>query len=525
MERANLILIPKPGRDPESPSAYRPICLIDTMGKNYESMILQRLESEIERTGQLSIRQYGFRKGKSTIAAVEDVRNTIKRAGPNAWSALILLDIKNAFNSASWKYIIQKMRQRGIAQYLLEILKEYLRDRTLYVTREKCEKLSAGVPQGSVLGPTLWNVLFYDVLRVNLPDGVTLLAYADDLAVITSDEKEREMVRKGNATLDVIERWMKDHDLKLATEKTEALVIAGMKRTGRIRFRIGEHEPKKEVKYLGVMIDRHLNFGSHIQYACNKTEKVTAALGRLMPNVGGPSAGKRAVMAGVVHSSILYAAPIWVDGLRIQRHKQRLMSTERKVALRVASAYRTTSTEALLVIAGLIAMHLAAEERKRIYLEEAASKRRIREETLERWQREWETGVRGRWTFELIRDVGKWTPRKFGGLNYFITQFLTGHGSFRSYLRRIGKAIYDSCIYCGEVDTSRHALESCPRFDRERQKIRLGVGEVTALNIIDKALQSRESWRIIMGEIISILKVKEGDLWSADDFRDGVTPQ
>lgn len=87
---------------------------------------------------------------------------------------------------------------------------------------------------------------------------------------------EGGMIRKSEETLAAIKRWMTDHTLTLAKEKIEAVVIAGMRRTGRIRFKMGvdEIEPKKEVKYLGVVIDRHLNFGSHTQMVCGKAEKL-----------------------------------------------------------------------------------------------------------------------------------------------------------------------------------------------------------------------------------------------------------
>lgn len=61
---------------------------------------------------------------------------------------------------------------------------------------------------------------------------------------------------------------------------------------------------------------------------------------------------------------------MWLVGLKIKRHKQRLASTQRKVVLRVASAYRTTSTGAVLVIAGMIPLDLLAEGRERIYFED-----------------------------------------------------------------------------------------------------------------------------------------------------------
>ncbi|CAB0038526.1 unnamed protein product [Trichogramma brassicae] len=68
-KRQRLVLIPKPGKPPEEPSSYRPLCMLDTAGKILERIICERLEAFTERPGGLSERQYGFRKGRSTIDA------------------------------------------------------------------------------------------------------------------------------------------------------------------------------------------------------------------------------------------------------------------------------------------------------------------------------------------------------------------------------------------------------------------------------------------------------------------------
>lgn len=71
----------------------------------------------------------------------------IKDAGQRVWS-LILLDDKNVFNTASWRQIVTALRARGIVSSLMKILRNYLQDRELNVTRGHMEMMSAGVPHG-----------------------------------------------------------------------------------------------------------------------------------------------------------------------------------------------------------------------------------------------------------------------------------------------------------------------------------------------------------------------------------------
>ncbi|CAH2217945.1 jg23323, partial [Pararge aegeria aegeria] len=69
---------------------------------------------------------------------------------------------------------------------------------------------------------------------------------------------------------------------------------------------------------------------------------------------------------------------------------------------------------------------------------------------------------KGAWTRELIGDLKKWHNRKHGEVDRWITQALSGHGVFNTYLFAIGKAPREECYFCGEEDTPRHAIFECP---------------------------------------------------------------
>lgn len=79
-----------------------------------------------------------------------------------------------------------------------------------------------GVPQGSILGPTLSNVLYGELLRVELGERTRLVAYADDVTLLARAKKERDLVDEVNRALVTVDSWMKENGLSLAPEKTEA---------------------------------------------------------------------------------------------------------------------------------------------------------------------------------------------------------------------------------------------------------------------------------------------------------------
>ena len=127
-----------------------------------------------EGEGGLANTQYGFRKGRSTVDAISRVVATAdtalkKTRSGNRYCAIVTIDVKNAFNSASWEAIALSLLRMGVPDQLSRILKSYFENRVLlYGTEEgqKSVQISAGVPQGSNLGPTLWNAMYNDVLTL-----------------------------------------------------------------------------------------------------------------------------------------------------------------------------------------------------------------------------------------------------------------------------------------------------------------------------------------------------------------------
>jgi hypothetical protein len=103
-KEGRMVLLPKPGRHPDSPSAFRPLCLLDELGKVLERVVAARMEVHMSRAlPGLQEGQYGFRRGRSTTDAIIRVRSLVEEAERRGWVALVVsLDIENAFNSLPW---------------------------------------------------------------------------------------------------------------------------------------------------------------------------------------------------------------------------------------------------------------------------------------------------------------------------------------------------------------------------------------------------------------------------------------
>ncbi|KYB24913.1 hypothetical protein TcasGA2_TC034914, partial [Tribolium castaneum] len=505
---ARLILLPKPGKLNRTANAFRPICILDASGKLYEYLLYKRLDDEIEQRGGLSPFQFGFRKGVSTVHAIDEVIRTAEQEKLPSYRhrktcLMITFDVQNAFNSASWQIILEELKQKGISPSLINTIRDYLNNRKIITDYGDTVKVNSGVPQGSVLAALLWNVMYDSVLRIATSENVKLIGYADDLAVIITCKQIDGLEETANHVVAQIADWMETKRLKLAPEKTECILLRCKRKPPAVKINVlgTEISPKSSIKYLGVWIDQNCGFKQHIQQTAIKVEKTITALSSVMPNIGGPSSSKRRMLSSVAHSAMLYGAPIWHNAMTIESYKKILFSLQRRLAIRIASAYRTAPTDAIMVISGIPPVHLQATERKDIFY--GMSRSDARDKLINKWQREW-TG-RKCWTSKLIPDLRVWLQRDHGTLNYYLTQFLTGHGNFRSYLSGIQRCPDDECIYCGKRDSAEHILY-CPRWKDFRDDV--GV-HLSRENIIGVMLESPENWAKISGLLTEILKQKD----------------
>lgn len=506
------------GKDIEQPSAFRPICMISVIGKFLECLIKNRLEKEIEVGGGLSERQHGFRKGFSTVGAINAIVDAA-RSTTNKWFIVIALDIKNAFNSVPWSGIIEELHRRDISLYLINLVESYFQERQIQISKSENIKMTGGVPQGSVLGPLLWNIFYDRVLEIRLTEGATSIAYADDLAVMVEATDEEELEYRVNESMREIGRWMKRNGLTLAAEKTEAIALRGPRKKDHLNLQILDQKInlKKTLNYLGVTLDEKLSFGEHVKQVTEKAERKMAALARILPNIGGPRGTRRRVLGGVIHSIILYGAPVWQGVTAIQKYENMLISSQRKAILRIVCGYKTVSSAAAQVIAGIPPVTLLARERSRLYHKDDAHleivKKQERETTINEWQEMWSNHTAtAQWTKRLIPNLVPWVNCNHRNPDYYLTQFLSGHGSFKEYTKKMGITPDDRCMYCSEIDTAEHTILKCDRWVCERKELENNLGtQIVTENLAELLIVNKRNWEDISEFIRKTMRQKKRD--------------
>lgn len=308
---AQIIVIHKLGKAPENVESYRPISLLPILSKILEKLILKRLYPIL--INHIPDYQFGFRKKHSTIEQVHRIVQIIQNSLEAKETCTgVFLDVKQAFDKVWHPGLLYKLK-KVVPHPLYLLLKSYLQERSFYVKlhdeRSEIYSMSAGVPQGSVLGPVL-----YTLYTSDFPDrgDVNTAMFADDTALIAVDKDNSRVLTKLQTALAEIEIWLKRWRVRVNESKCAQITFT-LKNVVCPSVKInGKIVPQQdEVKYLGIHLDKKLTWATHVD---KKRKQLDIKLRQLHWMLG------RCTGLSIENKLLIYkiiVKPVWTYGLML----------------------------------------------------------------------------------------------------------------------------------------------------------------------------------------------------------------
>ena len=209
MKLSQVIALYKKGAR-HDPNNYRPISLLSIFDKIFEKILCKRLITFLERNRILYCHQYGFRKFYSTLLALIEMTDLIKRfLDEKQYVIGIFIDFRKAFDTVNHDILLDKLECYGIWGHANKFFRSYLTNRRQYTLvngiKSNYGYVICGVPQGSVLGPLLFLLYINDIKYAIGCDNVKL--FADDTFLFTNDRNIDAVKEKASNLFEKIFRW------------------------------------------------------------------------------------------------------------------------------------------------------------------------------------------------------------------------------------------------------------------------------------------------------------------------------
>ena len=308
---ANITPIFKKG-DHASASNYRPVSLTPICCKLFEHILHSNIMNHLDKHNILTNRQHGFRKKHSCesqlILTIHDLVSSLDTRTP---VDMIIMDFSKAFDTVPHKRLLLKLHHYGITGNIHTWITKFLTTRRQRVVvdgdHSKWVHVRSGVPQGTVLGPLLFNLYLND-----LPENITseVRLFADDCVMYRPIQSNID-ADKLQSDLDTLSTWQNKWQMKFNADKCFVLKASHARSPSQHQYKLGNSTlaETKSHSYLGVTISNDLKWVEQTNSAVSKANKVLGLIRRNLYSC--PSELKSTAYKSLVRPHLEYASTVW----------------------------------------------------------------------------------------------------------------------------------------------------------------------------------------------------------------------
>ena len=305
---------------------YRPISILPIFSKIFEKVVHKQVSDFLFFNNILNPNQYGFRKNHSTADAIADMTQCIYDSLDLGETVIsFFLDFSKAFDTVNHRILLHKLQFYGIRDIELNWFQSYLSGRLQYVSLEgfnsQVHLVDRGVPQGSILGPLLFLIFINDFPNCSRFFKFTLFADDSTLTCKFNNVTAENMALQLEDELHVIHSWLNANRLKLNSDKSHFICFSYRKNINMRPIKIGNGTINEvnSTKFLGLILDKNLNFKEHITHISNKCSKSIGILFKL--NYFLPTNILKMLYSSMILPYLNYGIEAWFGAARTDRNK------------------------------------------------------------------------------------------------------------------------------------------------------------------------------------------------------------